>query len=82
MGLVKWLLSREVASVEAKLARVSNQNEMLRTEMGALRDELNRGYVTREEYLRHMTVSEAKLDAVHRRLDEILHRLINNGSPK
>lgn len=36
-------------------------------------------YVTREDYVRNATVTEAKLDAVHRRLDEIMVAVMRSG---
>lgn len=38
--------------------------------------ELNSRFVDKEDYLRHQTVTESKLDAIHRRFDELMALII------
>lgn len=48
----------------------------LQAELADFKAEVARNYVERAEFLRHMTTSEAKADALHRRLDEVMGVLL------
>jgi hypothetical protein len=72
-------VEEKVVDVEGQLFNVqrlqqvrdSDTDKKLLEIKGFLKD----NYVPREDYLRHETVMEAKLDAIHRRMDELFHAM-------
>lgn len=75
-GGVMWLMKRELANTDRRTGRIEERQESQSAEVERLEDSiadlratLPRDYVHRDDWVRVSANLEAKLDAVHRRLD-------------
>jgi hypothetical protein len=79
LGGLRFVLNRAIAQIDGKLKDMADRLEKIEEVEASIQDfklEAARQYVTREEWIRAVTVSDAKLDAVHRRLDQISDRIM------
>lgn len=79
IAFVMWLMKRELANNDRRTGRIEERQdhqsadvERLEDSIADLRASLPREYVHRDDWVRVSANLEAKLDAVHRRLDGIL----------
>lgn len=71
--LIRWLLQKPIGNLLA-----SGEAQMqLEADLKAFKEQVALTYVDRAEFLRHITTSEAKADALHRRLDEVMGVLLS-----
>ncbi len=90
VGIVKWFVSRSIheyettvsvmqgklEEVEGSLHNQQRTSDARASDMERKFVELNTKFVDREDYLKHQTTTDLKLDALHRRLDEMVGMMI------
>jgi hypothetical protein len=93
LGGVQWLFRREIANGERRVAAIEKRLDaegienakleqsiaQLERRLSDVHAELLSGYVTREDWVRFATMLETKLDALHRRLDQVMRDMQSNG---
>ncbi|MEX0271195.1 hypothetical protein AB3R30_18825 [Leptolyngbyaceae cyanobacterium UHCC 1019] len=83
IAMGKWLIDREAKRLANRFADLYTQLGILEGRQDgavqALSDfklSISQQLVSREDYIRHQTLTEAKMDAVHRRLDQMMTLLM------
>lgn len=85
IGFVKWFVSRSISEYESTIKALKQEvtelegaqhnqqrtNEVRHEEIKREFLSLQNKFVDKDDYLRHQTVTDAKLDAIHRRFDEL-----------
>jgi len=85
IGFMKWFVSRSISEYESTIKSLKQEvTELEGTQHNQQRTadirsaeverrfiELSTKFVDKDDYLRHQTVTDAKLDAIHRRFDEL-----------
>ncbi|MEI6065602.1 MAG: hypothetical protein WCQ26_13490 [Pseudanabaena sp. ELA748] len=91
IGLVRWFVVRSIHQHETTVNGIKEKNDGLRKDLSMQQRELDQRlseidrrfvelstkFVNKEDYLRHQTITEAKLDAIHRRFDELMAIIIS-----
>ena len=86
VGIIKVFLGRELGNLDRKFQQLeANQKEMIakidHTEKNLLQIEtkIASNYVSSDDWIRTSAATDAKLDALHRRLDQVVMILVKGG---
>lgn len=75
-GDIKRLKDEEIGKLKDSLHNQQRTSDIRAAETERRFVELNSRFVDKDDYLRHQTVTESKLDAIHRRFDELMAIII------
>jgi polyhydroxyalkanoate synthesis regulator protein len=71
LGIIIWFLKREMQRFTEAQAEMREQIKIQATSIIELEKSDLKTFATRDEMVRNVSVLEAKLDSMHRRIDEI-----------
>lgn len=73
---IKRLKDEEIEELKGSLHNQQRTSDVRNADIERRFIELNSRFVDKDDYLRHQTVTESKLDAIHRRFDELMALII------
>lgn len=77
-GDIKRLKDEEIEELKGALHNQQRTSDSRSSDIERRFVELNTKFVDREDYLKHQTTTDLKLDALHKRLDEMMAIMLRN----